>query len=84
MSTGRASPGAGLGLSLLSALLVVALLSWALLVPSRAQGRSARPPLLTPVELDFINEAAAVQARPTPSAAESASAVPAHDGLRPW
>ncbi len=69
-----------LRIALLSPLLIVAALSWALSAGAPATGRSERPPLPEPVGLDFINESSVAPA--APPAVEPAPAK--SDGLRSW
>jgi hypothetical protein len=70
--------------SLLAALLLLGLLGWALFLPGRPGFRATRPPLVTPVSLDWLVEpkpVAAVVEEPSPS---SSAAAQGRDGLKAW
>ena len=77
-----------LGWSLLTALSLLALLTWVLFLPARVRARTTRPPLPTPVTLDTL-----VEPRPLASSApslpnaKSDAASPSEvgrDGLKGW
>jgi len=84
MTTPTQSPAAKLLRSLFVGLLLAGLLGWALFLPARPSFRSSRPPLVTPVSLDWLVEPKPL---PTPTAAPPASGggvAVGSDGLKPW
>jgi len=87
VTTSAKAPLAELGGSPLTALILVALLVWLLFLPARAHGHSTRPPLITPVSLDWINEPRPLAPVLAPSASPSSSGEspePTRDGLKAW
>ena len=84
MTTPTRSPATKLLGSLFVALLLAGLLGWALFLPGRPSFRGSRPPLVTPVSLDWLVEP---KPMPTPTAAPQASGsalAVGSDGLKPW
>ena len=84
MTTPNQSPATRLLGSLFVALFLAGLLAWVLFLPARPSFRGSRPPLVTPVSLDWLVEP---KPMPTPTAAPQASASPlavGSDGLKPW
>ena len=84
MTTPNQSPATRLLGSLFVALLLAGLLGWVLLLPGRPSFRSSRPPLVTPVSLDWLVEPKPL---PTPTAAPQASSsavAVGSDGLKAW
>jgi hypothetical protein len=86
VTVSQRTPVVELGWSLLTALILVALLGWLAFLPARAHGRSTRPPLITPVSLDWINEPRPAPAAKSPSSQPSSSVAsePTRDGLKAW
>jgi hypothetical protein len=84
VTSGTKPPLAQLATALFATLLLVASLTWALFAPARARAPASRPPLPTPVALDWLNDPKPLPAVAPPTATPSSTASVSRDGLKAW